>query len=83
MSIIVSCPDGEIKVFVKGADSVILERLGPAVEQRRHYDVTIGHLESFAREGLRTLCLATRTVEQQYYREWSRWGHLLLPTLRH
>ena len=55
MSIIVKTPEGEIKLMSKGADSVILERLGSKEEQRKHYDVTIQHLEAFAREGLRTI----------------------------
>merc|ERR1719470_652507 len=54
----------------KGADSVILERLGSKEEQRKHYDVTIQHLEAFAREGLRTLCLAVRVIPEVQYREW-------------
>ena len=71
MSIIVRTPEGEIKLMSKGADSVILERLGSQEEQRRHYDVTINHLETFAREGLRTLCLAVRVISEADYRGWS------------
>ena len=70
MSIIVKTPEGEIKLMSKGADSVILERLGSKEEQRKHYDVTIQHLEAFAREGLRTLCLAVRVIPEVQYREW-------------
>ena len=47
-----------------------MERLGSKEEQRRHYDVTINHLEAFAREGLRTLCLAVRVIPEAQYREW-------------
>jgi len=71
MSIIVRTPEGEIKLMSKGADSMILERLGSQEEQRRHYDVTINHLEAFAREGLRTLCLAVRVIPESDYRAWS------------
>merc|ERR1712130_792406 len=71
MSIIVRTPEGEIKLMSKGADSMILERLGNQEEQRRHYDVTINHLETFAREGLRTLCLAVRVIPEADYTAWS------------
>ena len=57
MSMLVKTPSGEIKLFIKGADSVILERLGPNREQRQHYHVTLQHLKEFAKCGLRTLCL--------------------------
>ena len=32
--------------------------------------MTINHLEAFAREGLRTLCLAVRVIPEAQYREW-------------
>lgn len=67
MSAIFRCPDGKIRCYCKGADTVILERLGgdnPFVE------VTLQHLEEYAAEGLRTLCLAMRDVSEEEYREW-------------
>jgi phospholipid-transporting ATPase len=72
MSVVVRTPAGEIKLLTKGADSVILERLGPAAGQRRHHAATVSHLEAFATEGLRTLCLAERIVAPDDYEEWSR-----------
>merc|ERR1719312_66659 len=74
MSIIVKTPAGEIKLFIKGADSVILERLGDSREQRKYYDETIQHLEEFARDGFRTLCLAVATLSESEYNNWnSKW----------
>jgi len=74
MSIIVRTPEGQIKIFIKGADSMILERLGQSNDQRGYYDVTINHLEEFAKEGLRTLCLGVATIPQSRYDEWNtRW----------
>ncbi|KAK3718506.1 aminophospholipid translocase [Vermiconidia calcicola] len=67
MSCIYRCPDGKIRCFCKGADTVILERLGirdDIVEK------TLLHLEEYAAEGLRTLCLASREVPEAEYREW-------------
>ena len=37
MSIIVKTPSGEIKLYIKGADSVILERLGLSKSHRQYY----------------------------------------------
>jgi len=75
MSIIVRTPSGEIKLFIKGADSVILERLGHSKDQRKHYDATLQHLEEFAKSGLRTLCLGVAVIPQSQYEEWNkRWA---------
>jgi len=67
MSTIFRCPDGKIRVYCKGADTVILERLGgdnPFAES------TLRHLEEYAAEGLRTLCLAMREVSEPEFQEW-------------
>ncbi|KAG8531589.1 uncharacterized protein KY384_003219 [Bacidia gigantensis] len=67
MSTIFRCPDGKIRVYCKGADTVILERLGkdnPVVES------TLQHLEEYATEGLRTLCLAMREVPEHEFQQW-------------
>lgn len=42
MSTIVRCPDGKIKLFCKGADTVILERL---TENQPYTEKTLLHLE--------------------------------------
>ena len=72
MSIIVRTEEGEIKLYCKGADSVILERLGEKDSQRLHYGTTITHLEEFARSGLRTLCLGVATIPQSEYDQWNQ-----------
>ena len=46
MSTVVRGPDGRIKLYCKGADTVILERLGP---NQPYTDRTVAHLE--VREG--------------------------------
>lgn len=67
MSAIYRCPDGLIRCYCKGADTVILERLN---DQNPHVESTLRHLEEYASEGLRTLCLAMREVPEQEYKEW-------------
>ncbi|KAI8819345.1 uncharacterized protein EV422DRAFT_108803 [Fimicolochytrium jonesii] len=69
MSAVVRGPDGHIKLYVKGADTVILERLGP---NNPYVDVTCAHLEDYANEGLRTLCIAYRDVSEHEYMEWAK-----------
>ncbi|KAI9659678.1 MAG: hypothetical protein M1829_006551 [Trizodia sp. TS-e1964] len=71
MSAIIRMPDdGRIVLFCKGADSVIYSRLirGEQAELRKS---TAEHLEMFAREGLRTLCIAQRELSQEEYEAWS------------
>lgn len=71
MSAIIRMPDGTIRLFCKGADSIIYSRLarGKQQELRRQ---TAEHLEEFAREGLRTLCVADRLLSEDEYYTWVR-----------
>ncbi|TFY56442.1 hypothetical protein EVJ58_g7642 [Rhodofomes roseus] len=68
MSTVVRGPDGRIKLFCKGADTVILERLA---ENQPFTEKTLVHLEDYATEGLRTLCIASRVIPEAEYRQWS------------
>ena len=67
MSTIFRCPDGKIRCYCKGADTVILERLG---RDNLIVESTLQHLEDYATEGLRTLCLAMREIPEQEFQEW-------------
>ncbi|KAG2230112.1 hypothetical protein INT48_002466, partial [Thamnidium elegans] len=69
MSAIVRGPDGTIKLYCKGADNVILERLA---ENNPFVENTLIHLEEFASEGLRTLCIAMREIPEEEYARWSQ-----------
>lgn len=70
MSTIFRTPEGTIVCYTKGADTVILERL--AKENNSMVESTLQHLEEYAAEGLRTLCLAMREVPEQEYQEWRK-----------
>uniref|UniRef100_A0ABM5ENX9 Phospholipid-transporting ATPase n=1 Tax=Pogona vitticeps TaxID=103695 RepID=A0ABM5ENX9_9SAUR len=72
MSVLVQDPEGCIKLYTKGADTVILERIksGQATEGG-----TLKALDSFAEETLRTLCLATKDVDREAYAVWSQKHH--------
>ncbi|KAJ0417413.1 hypothetical protein BJY00DRAFT_289532 [Aspergillus carlsbadensis] len=67
MSTIFRCPDGRIRVYVKGADTVILERLHP---DNPMVESTLQHLEEYASDGLRTLCLAMREIPEDEFQQW-------------
>ncbi|KAI8987868.1 hypothetical protein BDF20DRAFT_813789 [Mycotypha africana] len=69
MSAIIRAPDGKIKLYCKGADTVILERLA---ENNPFVENTLLHLEDFASEGLRTLCIAMREIPEDEYARWSQ-----------
>uniref|UniRef100_A0A673YPJ9 Phospholipid-transporting ATPase n=1 Tax=Salmo trutta TaxID=8032 RepID=A0A673YPJ9_SALTR len=67
MSVVVRTPDGKLRLYCKGADNVIFERLNDASQYK---ELTIAHLEQFATEGLRTLCFAYVDLEEGVYQEW-------------
>uniref|UniRef100_A0A1I7UFC6 Phospholipid-transporting ATPase n=1 Tax=Caenorhabditis tropicalis TaxID=1561998 RepID=A0A1I7UFC6_9PELO len=68
MSVVVK-DKGEIKLYTKGADTVIFERLQNGSEQT--IDYCTNHLEDYASFGYRTLCFAVRTLSDQEYSEWA------------
>lgn len=70
MSAIIRMPNNKIILFCKGADSIIYSRLkrGEQTDLRR---TTAEHLEMFAREGLRTLCIAQKELGEEEYRTWN------------
>ncbi|KAH9942242.1 phospholipid-translocating P-type ATPase [Epithele typhae] len=67
MSTVVRCSDGKIKLFCKGADTVILERLS---EGQPFTEKTLIHLEDYATDGFRTLCIAYRDIPEAEYKQW-------------
>ncbi|KAI9369600.1 hypothetical protein BJX61DRAFT_545418 [Aspergillus egyptiacus] len=67
MSTIFRCPDGKIRIYIKGADTVILERLHP---DNPIVEATLQHLEEYASDGLRTLCLAMREIPEDEFQQW-------------
>lgn len=70
MSVVVRTPEGKVKVLVKGADSVIQKRLSTSV-QCDFLEQTWQQLEEFANDGLRTLCLASRELDDAAYQNWA------------
>eukprot|EP00741_Cyanophora_paradoxa_P014287 tig00020780_g13779.t1 len=67
MSVIVRTPEGEIKLYCKGADSVIIDRLRAADPL---LETTQRHLDEFALDGLRTLCLSALSLTPAEHADW-------------
>lgn len=69
--------DEEPKVLLlcKGADSIIYGRLSKTDNEQRLLDSTSQHLEEYATEGLRTLCIAKRELTWSQYLEWNERHH--------
>uniref|UniRef100_A0A8C2ICB1 Phospholipid-transporting ATPase n=1 Tax=Cyprinus carpio TaxID=7962 RepID=A0A8C2ICB1_CYPCA len=62
MSVIVRNPEGKLSLYCKGADTIIYERLHPSCSE-------------FAGEGLRTLVLAYKDLDEEYFSEWKQRHH--------
>uniref|UniRef100_A0AAX7V2K6 Phospholipid-transporting ATPase n=1 Tax=Astatotilapia calliptera TaxID=8154 RepID=A0AAX7V2K6_ASTCA len=65
MSVIVRNPEGRIRLYCKGADTVLLERLHPF----KNHQTTL--LNEYAADGLRTLALAYRDLSEDEWEAWS------------
>ncbi|ROI16607.1 Phospholipid-transporting ATPase ID, partial [Anabarilius grahami] len=73
MSVIVRNPEGKLSLYCKGADTIVYERLHPSCSKLM--EVTTEHLNEFAGEGLRTLVLAYKDLDEEYFSEWKQRHH--------
>ncbi|XP_019867395.1 probable phospholipid-transporting ATPase IM isoform X2 [Aethina tumida] len=62
--------DGKLRLYCKGADNVIYERLKDGNDDVKNK--TQEHLNKFAGEGLRTLCLASRDLDEDFFNDWKK-----------
>uniref|UniRef100_A0A8D3BT76 Phospholipid-transporting ATPase n=1 Tax=Scophthalmus maximus TaxID=52904 RepID=A0A8D3BT76_SCOMX len=69
MSVIVRNAEGRIRLYCKGADTVLLERLHPCNQELTN--ITSDHLNEYAADGLRTLALAYRDLTEDEWEAWS------------
>ncbi|XP_024138862.1 phospholipid-transporting ATPase IA isoform X2 [Oryzias melastigma] len=79
MSVIMRTPSGKIRLYCKGADSVIYDRLA---DSSRYKEITLKHLEQFATEGLRTLCFAVADISESSYQHWLELHHRACTSLQ-
>ncbi|XP_036385778.1 phospholipid-transporting ATPase IC [Megalops cyprinoides] len=68
MSIILKFPDGRIRLYCKGADTVIYERLHP---DSKNKETTQTALDEFANDTLRTLCLCYKDISTREFEAWA------------
>ncbi|XP_066538368.1 phospholipid-transporting ATPase ID [Hoplias malabaricus] len=69
MSVIVRTPEGRIRLYCKGADTVLFERLHSC--NHHLMNSTSDHLNEYAGDGLRTLALAYRDLSEEQWAEWA------------
>ncbi|XP_040819527.1 phospholipid-transporting ATPase FetA-like [Ochotona curzoniae] len=69
MSVIVRTPDDRVLLFCKGADTIICELLHSSCASL--CNTTMEHLDDFASEGLRTLMVAYRELDNTFFQTWS------------
>ncbi|KAF4795519.1 Phospholipid-transporting ATPase FetA [Turdus rufiventris] len=73
MSVIVQSPEGDLTLYCKGADTILYELLHPSCNSLK--EETTEHLNEFAGEGLRTLVVAYKSLEEDYFQDWIRRHH--------
>ena len=71
MSVILREKSGEVLIYTKGADNVILARTNKKdLESKEVKNLKI-HLDDFAKEGQRTLLLAKKNIDASTYKIWA------------
>ena len=71
MSVVVrDLSDQKLYLYSKGADSVILKRLKPDTPVDI-MDDTKEHLKQFSRDGLRTLAIGFKELEEEAFIKWN------------
>uniref|UniRef100_A0A3Q4GYP5 Phospholipid-transporting ATPase n=1 Tax=Neolamprologus brichardi TaxID=32507 RepID=A0A3Q4GYP5_NEOBR len=73
MSVIVRSAEGKLTLYCKGADTMIFERLHPSCNKLM--EVTTNHLNEYAGDGLRTLALAYKDLDEAYMIDWTQRHH--------
>ncbi|OQR97796.1 phospholipid-transporting ATPase [Achlya hypogyna] len=69
MSVVTRLPSGELYLYTKGADMMIYARLSEASKPLE--SVTSQHMETYADDGLRTLAIAMKKLDEAYFADWS------------
>lgn len=66
MSMVLRCPDGRVRMYTKGADTIMLTLLERGTDIATIQD----HIDEFAKEGLRTLVFAMKDLGEEEFSEW-------------
>eukprot|EP01061_Rhynchopus_euleeides_P023404 TRINITY_DN380_c0_g1_i2.p1 TRINITY_DN380_c0_g1~~TRINITY_DN380_c0_g1_i2.p1 ORF type:complete len:1306 (+),score=512.63 TRINITY_DN380_c0_g1_i2:726-4643(+) len=73
MSVVVRDPGGRLLLLCKGADTVIYERLrkAPSPQEQSIQEKSREYLTKYAKDGLRTLCIAQSVIDEKDYQSWA------------
>lgn len=69
MSVVARTPDGSIRLYCKGSDTKVMAKIREGTDKNL-LTKTDNDLHTFAREGLRTLVLASKVIPEDEYNEW-------------
>ncbi|KAJ6325721.1 hypothetical protein OIU76_012748 [Salix suchowensis] len=69
MSVILGCPDGTVRVFVKGADTSMFSVIDRSLN-KNVVRATEGHLHTYSTLGLRTLVIGMRDLSDSEFEDW-------------
>ena len=73
MSVIIRDSTGKITLYCKGADTIVFQRLAASSAMLRAE--TQRHLQDYGKDGLRTLVLAKKELDQATYDAWAAEYH--------
>lgn len=76
MSVVVRLPDKKLVLYCKGADNIIRDRLRifdtEYSDRDSEFELLDEHLRGFASDGLRTLMIAKKEIDESWYEEWNK-----------
>lgn len=72
MTVVVQDPNGSIQVITKGADTVLFPLVKDDQSNNEMKAKTLDHLCEYANQGLRTLVICKKTIDNQFYRNWAK-----------
>ena len=67
MSVILRCPDNKIRLFMKGADNIVLQRVNPKASSEESITKITSYINEYAKEGLRTLMIAYKEISEEEF----------------
>lgn len=77
MSVLILTPEGEYRLYCKGADNIMFDRAG-GFDLCGGQELLDDHLESFSNEGLRTLVLGYKILTKEIALNWLKdWNNAL------
>ncbi|CAK5122369.1 unnamed protein product [Meloidogyne enterolobii] len=70
MSVILKDKNNKIKLYCKGADNIIFDRLSSELNLAHSLESATQALNDYAQKGYRTLCFGMRELEPEFYSNW-------------